>query len=295
MADPFAQYAVKRQPADEEDPFAEFANPGAPVPAPKRGWSAGDIARGAGDLAIGFGKGALHTAIDVGRIAADSGMLPGVNRFSLPSEVTEHAREATGYTNNTQRVGGAAETVAEMLIPVTKGAAAANAAIPRAARASAKFQEVMGAARNIPIDVNAPGAVALRIAELADRGGSMPMAVRKFLAHVTDPAKPEMTYEIARDFASNISRLSADEFGRLTPAVAREVAGLRVALNKSVGEAAARAGKGREYIEAMNEYLRAKKLEEAVHSAWLKAKSGIPYVGGGGAGYWLTKKIADLF
>jgi hypothetical protein len=38
----------------------------------------------------------------------------------------------------------------------------------------------------------------------------MPMAVRKFLNRITDPEKAQMNYEEARDFASNISRLSVE-------------------------------------------------------------------------------------
>src|SRR5207253_11041554 len=102
------------------------------------------------------------------------------------------------------------------------------------------------------------GEVALRIQQLADRGASMPQAVSKFLRRITDPEKAEMTYEEARDFASNISRLSANEFQRLSPVVAKEVAGLRVTLNRAVADAAGKAGKGQEYAQAMTEYARAK-------------------------------------
>jgi hypothetical protein len=143
----------------------------------------------------------------------------------------------------------------------------------------------------VPVDVNGPGQVALRINELAERGGSMPMAVRKFLNRVTDPNKPGMVYEEARDFASNISRLSANEFQRLTPVVAKEVATLRVALNKAVAEAASKAGKGEEYAQAMNEYARAMKLKNAVDAAVDGAKRGIPYATAAGVGYWLTTKV----
>lgn len=163
--------------------------------------------------------------------------------------------------------------------------------LPNAARAGRNFQNVMGAARNIPINVEGPGNVALRIEELAQRGGSMPKAVRDFL----NTKKSAMTYEVARDFASNISRLSVNEMGRLTPVMAREVANLRVALNQSVAEAAKQAGKLPEYKAAMREYAQAMKIRDAVDAAVKGAKkAALPAAGAAGAGYWLTRELKGL-
>jgi hypothetical protein len=153
---------------------------------------------------------------------------------------------------------------------------------------------VMGAAKSLPVDISAPGNVALRIQELADRGASMPMAVRKFLLRVTDPQKTVPNYEEMRDFASNISRLSADEMGRLTPVVGREVANLRVTLNKAIANTAAQAGKGKEYAEAMSDYARAMKIRGVFDAALEGAKRGAPYVTAAGLGTYFTKKLADL-
>ena len=111
----------------------------------------------------------------------------------------------------------------------------------------------MGAAEHLPVNVNDAGQVALRIQDLAQRGGSMPQAVRQFLARVTDPDQGQLTFGEARDFASNISRLSANETQRLTPVIAREVATMRVALNQSLAQTAGQAGKGAEYAQAMTE------------------------------------------
>lgn len=173
------------------------------------------------------------------------------------------------------------------------GTAIATKAIPSAARAGQTFKDVMGAAKNVPVDLKAPGDVALRIMDLADRGGSMPKAVRDFLKLSTDPNKQQMTYEVARDLASNISRLSVNEFQRLTPVMAREVANLRVALNESVAKAAQAAGKGAEYKSAMSEYARAMRLRDAVDEVVKSAKKGVPYATGAGVGYWLTRKITS--
>ena len=274
--------AKRFQGVDYDALAAQASQPPAPSP------SALDMLK---DLAIGFGKGAVHTGIDLADMAAMSGMIPGVSRATLPPEATERARENTAHSNMTQRVGGALETVGEMALPVTEAAGA----VPTVAKAGSKFQSVMSAAKNVPIDVNAPGKVALRISELAERGGSMPMAVRKFLNRVTDPNKAEMTYEEARDFASNISRLSADEFNRLTPVMKREMGELRVTLNEAVARAAEKAGKGAEYKSAMREYAQAMKIRDAIDATLAGAKKALPYVSAGGAGTYLASKLAHLW
>lgn len=159
-------------------------------------------------------------------------------------------------------VGALAGNAALAAVPVTK----AIQALPTMAKAGKKFQQVMGAAKNVPVDISEPGNVALRIADLAQRGGGTnwgPAPVRQFIQYVTDPKRPEMTYEVARDFASNISRLSAKDLASVPPKMMSEIHRLRMAMNKAVGEAAETVGKGAEYSGAMREYARAAKLKNA--------------------------------
>ncbi len=226
-------------------------------------------------------KGAAHTAIDLGQLvhqipgvskAVDTlyGQ-PGLSEASFPS-----AREQTAYTNTAQRLGGAVETAAEMAAPVGHAADA----VPTAAKAGAKFQEVMGAAKDLPVDTELAGQAALRVHQLSERGASMPMAVRKFLLRVTDPEKADMTYAEARDFASNLSRLSSQEYQRLTPVVGREVANLSATLNKAIGQTAAKAGKGQLYG-----------VFDAVVAG---AKKSAPWAGAVGVGTYLGKQLADI-
>ena len=283
--------------AELEQIFAEINKAPAPKadPKPTMQASAGmtaDWLTSTLDAIQGGAKRAGRTALDLGSLVHK---IPGVSQVvdgmygkeGLSEKAFPAVREKLEYSNTAERVGGAAEALMEMALPVTRAAGA----IPTTAKAGAKFQSVMGAAHSVPVDVNGPGAVALRIAELADRGGSMPMAVRKFLARITDPQKAQMTYQEARDFASNISRLSANEYGRLTPAVAREVAGLRVSLNEAVAKAAEKAGKGAEYQAAMREYAQAMKIKNAIDAVAEGAKKGLPYATAAGAGTWLTLKL----
>jgi hypothetical protein len=183
-------------------------------------------------------------------------------------------------------------TLATAAIPsVVKGV---RSQIPSMARAGVRFQEVMGAAKNVPVNVSDPGNVALRIQQLAERGGSMPKVARDFLRRVTDPTKPSMTYEEARDFYHNISRLSADEFNRLTPVMKREVGNLRVALNRSIEGAAQQAGKLAEYRAAMAEYARRAHVEELARDVWTGVKRAAPFAGLTSATAYGLSKLSDF-
>ena len=172
--------------------------------------------------------------------------------------------------------------------PAMKGA---RALIPAKAATAAKFQTVMAAAKNTPVNIADPGNVALRIQQLAERGGSMPKVVRDFLRRVTDPDKGPIVYEEARDFYSNISRLSADEYKRLTPVIAREVGNLRAALNRSIEGAARQAGKLPEYQAAIREYARRARVEDFASDVWKDVKR---YAVPGGALYYGFRKLSDL-
>lgn len=84
------------------------------------------------EVAKGVGKGVLHSGLDLASMAAMSGMLPGLTSNSLPSQVTDRARELTPYRNDPQKVGGAIETAAELFSPakaLVKGAPAMARAI----------------------------------------------------------------------------------------------------------------------------------------------------------------------
>lgn len=246
--------------------------------------------RGAGAGAVDLAQGAvsnvtgqMNTKLDAENVTRREAALP-------ETATAPRVEQPAGFSGT---VGAALPVVGEMALGGAPAAKAASAAIPRAARAGEKFQEVMSAAKNVPIDNAEVGDSALRILQLAERGGSMPMAVRKIINYQTDPAKPKLTYEVARDFASNISRLSKDEYGRMTPVVAREVARLSATLNQANAKAAQLAGKGAEYKAAMREYARAKRIEDAIASTLSGAKKALPIAGAAGAGAWLTGKIVN--
>lgn len=173
---------------------------------------------------------------------------------------------------------------------VAKGA---TVAMPSKVRAGAKFQEVMKAAKDAPVDVSEPGNVALRIMELAERGGTMPKAVRDFLKRVTDPEKAAFAYGEARDFASNISRLSTNDMMKMTPALKREVGNLRVALNKAVEGAARSVGKADQYKAAMREYALRSNVDEVARDVWTGVKKSWPIATATGAGLYGARTVGE--
>lgn len=261
------------------------------------------------DVGIGVLKGAAHTVLDAGNLMrrVPVGVMTGKPGETIGSAVDAlygqpglsgkafpAAQEATAYANTPQRVGGALETLGEMAVPV-RGVATA---LPSAAHAGATFQGVMGAAKDVPLDVSKVGDVALDIAKKAQEGGGTqwgPPPVRQLIQYLTDPKKPDMTYEVGRNFASNISRLSAKDWASIPPAMNRDIQELRMALNAANGRAAAVAGKGAEYLEAMNEYAKAMKLRDVFSTAGSAAMKALPYatVGGlvTGGSYWLLNQI----
>lgn len=169
---------------------------------------------------------------------------------------------------------------------VLAAGAAAKAAqlaksIPTRARAGAKFEQVMSAVGDKPVDVGGGvGQSVLRVSELAERGGSMPKAVRDLLKRATDPTKPEPTYREMRDFYSNISALSSKEAQRLSPIVRRELGNMRVALDAALAKTAASGGQEAAYRAAMREYAVASRMREFTKAA---AKYGAGVLGAGAA------------
>ena len=163
--------------------------------------------------------------------------------------------------------------------------------LPSAERAGQKFQQVMSVARHNPVDVAGPGNVALEIDKLAQSGGWLPKVVRDFLKRTTDPAKGPLTYEEARAFYSNATRLSVDEMKRLTPNAKRMIGKFTQALGDSVKGAASDAGQLEKYNSAMKEYYRAARTGRQLEALKKYAIKTIPYAAGA---YAADKVIRDL-
>ena len=166
---------------------------------------------------------------------------------------------------------------------------AAVRAVPTRAKAGVKFEEVMRAVGDQPVDVSRAGDVGLRVMELAERGGTMPKVVRDLLRRATDPAKGEMPYREVRDFYSNVSRLSADEMKRLPPVIKQQIGTLREALNEALAKTAASGGKEGVYRAAMHQY----KIASRMHELSKKIAKWTAAAVGAGTAYKIGTDILD--
>lgn len=102
--------ALPRRPVSAED-FIEQ---------PKSGWPA-KLFDVAGDLAAGAAKGFGSTVANLGELAVNAGVIPGMQPAAFSPEMRQpvfrKAEELTTPTNTTQKIGKGVEQVAEVLIP----------------------------------------------------------------------------------------------------------------------------------------------------------------------------------
>jgi hypothetical protein len=294
--------------------FDEFQKPSAPagpapaiplnagiVPAPKPQGFGANLSQWASDAAddmrLGTGRTFPGRALQaVHATPLNSGVSPKTADYmASPALGTLRATKGAGELmqpgqrmQGLKDVGGGILDAAQMPLSLTGPEASATVAgkgidmIPNAERAGRNFQTVMSAAKDVPVDLTAASHPALRAQELRESGASMPGVVNKFLQRTTAPGSNPLTYEQARDFASNAGRLSADESSRMIPPMKAQVSRLSQALNDANAKAAESAGVGPQYQSAMTEYRRAKALQDAGQSALKFGKKAAPYVVGGG-------------
>lgn len=225
------------------------------------------------------------------------GVLQGVQGAGelMSGQPWEGAKNVVGGTLKTAEIPSLFVAPDAGTAALEGGASKLSAAIPSEARATRAFQEVMGAARYIPVDTTAPGASALQLQHLADSGATMPKVASDFLKRITDPNKGPLNYGEARDFYTNATRLSSDEISSLTPVMRKAMGDFTQALNSSIEGAAAKAGKLPEFRNAMNEYAKAMRLKAwgeglktAVTSDAAKAAAG---AGAGAAGAYAVREL----
>ncbi len=254
----------------------------------------GALAPGAEEFHKGAAKQVARDAYNLvtSKAVGPLGML--ADYVSRKFGIDKKVEAATEPANENQKAGGYGADIAELAIPGPAAAGKVSEAIPTAEKAGAKFAEVMGAAHSVPLNVNLPGDVALRTQQLAESGGSLPKVIRDFLKRVTDPEKGPLTYQEGRDFASNASRLSADEAQRLTPVMKRQAGQFMAALNASLSQAADQVGKLDVYQKAMSEYHNAMRLralgegaKDVLTSTAAKAAAG---AGAGAAGAYAVRE-----
>lgn len=171
--------------------------------------------------------------------------------------------------------GGAQAMTMPGMVLAPEGAEAAAMTIPSTARAGRKLEEVLGVARDVPINAAGPTQEAFRGKEIASRGGRLPKILGDFVRRTKDPEAEPITYKEARDFYTN-ARLAMSEYLATKPNMWRQVTIFKNALGEALQAAATQAGKGPEYKSAMMEYRRAKTMENLAKAA---AKLGLGGLG----------------
>jgi len=187
--------------------------------------------------------------------------------YPLPYRIAAPVAQAVGAdVPGMERAAAAGDTsgvlghAAGSAAPIVLAEAAHQAAphiaeaIPSTERAGAALQEIKGAAGDVPIDMTKPGNTALELYTQSQRGATLPKVVRDFVQRATKPDSEPITYAEAKDFQSNVSRLSANEKMNLNPNTQRLLGQLNADLKDSLQSAADTAGKGQKFAQAMKEY-----------------------------------------
>lgn len=212
--------------------------------------------------AQGFMSEAKANAIALAKAARDPmGGVPGAQlRDATPGDY-----DRFGLISGAVPSGSAATTFLGQLAdsPAAQAIKSIYGKIPTTAKAGQKFEQVMGAAKDVPIDLtNADEAIA-RAKELRQRGSTLPKVLNDYIknraAGAVNMPNP-MTYEVGRDFASNAGALSIRETTAMNAKMQRQVAEFADAMKTANREAAAKVGMGELYDQAMKEYHQAKNL-----------------------------------
>jgi len=154
-------------------------------------------------------------------------------------------------------------------------------------RAGERINAGVQAAKNTPINVEAPGKIG---AEMLDFQGieTIPRVAQSFMRRITDPSKPDLTVEEAQRYMSSISRLSTGEFGKLTPNMQRQVAAMSQALRESLVDATG--GYGGQYAKGVREYARSAKAAKYGKKA---VGIGLGATGGALSANYILNRITD--
>lgn len=138
-------------------------------------------------------------------------------------------------------------------------------AIPTRAKAGKLFDKTMAAAKDQPVDFSRSMPHLERTQQLAAAGAS-PLRPADLLYNRINTVNP-VPYGEARDFASNLSRMSAADKMATNPQMAREASLLSRSLNQDIGDAADKAGVGDDYRNAMSTYRSAARNSEMAKTA----------------------------
>jgi len=236
-----------------------------------------------------------------GIIGAGKSILRGIPPVQAATNAYDAYAQASGKpastllepSNKAQKMGGYAETAAELALGAMPTAVAAEAALPNAQRAGKLFQQVEQHIGQIPIDTTQVMAEAQRAKELSALGHEPAKPITDFLRRMTPkgvefpfgtaeaPGNPAqlpspMTFQEGRDLYSAASRFTAEQMQKLSGKMQHQVIQFADALDTSLRNAAASMTEGERYAAAMKEFHEASDLGRKID---VLKKWGIPAVG----------------
>ncbi len=162
-------------------------------------------------------------------------------------------------------------------------------------RAGQLFDQVRTAAKDVPIEVTDEMYDALNKVQQLKAAGArgMPMAISRFFNRINN-VDEELTWDEARRFYTNVSRLSGNEYNSMNPQMNRAVGQFASAFNDSLRGAAQSAGVADQYAQAMQLYAKAKGWQQFGSDVWTGMKKALPVAGGVGAGSLIGHKVSDI-
>ena len=189
-----------------------------------------------------------------------------------------------------QAAGTAAGTAAEA---VTTAGSKVFGSVEKAGQL---FDKVKSAAAGVEVPITDEMTAAINQAKQLSATGAkgLPRVVTKFFNRINNSDEP-LTWDEARMFYSNVSRLSANEYQSMNPSMARAVGKFAGAFNNTLRTTAEAAGVGDDYAQAMSLYARSKAWQQFGSDAWSFIKKAAPYALGAGAGSKLAiRYLSDL-
>ena len=166
---------------------------------------------------------------------------------------------------------------------------AVGAMIPTTEHAGELLNTVAQNANHVPVSLEGTHAALNEFLKYADSGGTKPKVITDLVNRTYKGGEP-LTYEDARRFYTNISRLSDAEMSTLNPNMRRLMGGIKEAFKKDIGDAAAKVDQAANYYKGMKEYTKAAKLERAATEMkkWAIRAAGL------GAAYEVGKHAGSI-
>lgn len=161
-------------------------------------------------------------------------------------------------------------------------------------RAGQLFQKVAAAAKDVDVPVTDEMYKAIEEAkQLSDAGAKgLPRVITKFFNRVSNVDDP-LSWDEARRFYSNVSRLSANEYQSMSPQMSRAVSKFGSAFADALEGVAKEAGVADDYAQAMQLYGKAKSWQKFGSNLWNTIKASAVPIGGSVIGGGVGAKIAN--